>query len=150
MSQAFKEHLDKKALSCFGTQLIEDVNNKQNHSKSLIQGKDKRAMTKYRRPDTSDCAAITGGVVDKVHRFGKVLMTTPVTRSTFELPDECIQSQSVDSYDLRGIASFGATCPWHSPTSASSGASAAELDLMDYCMTKLFLFVFPHHPNPSS
>ena len=150
MSQAFKEHLDKKALSCFGTQLIENVNSKQTKFKSLIKGKDGTAMTHYRRPETSYRAAIIGGVVDKVHRFDKLQVTTPVTRSTFDLPNEVCQCQHSDSHNLAGVASYSQTCQWHSPTSASSGAAAADLDLVDYCMANdICCFVYfptPHHP----
>ena len=144
MSSQLRSHLEQRVLSCFGTQLVEDINNKQKNSKSLIKGTEKTCLNLYRRPETSYAAAITGDVGNGVHRFDTVDLTSPVTRTTFECQEDWFSQPKHDSFNMKGIVSYTQNTAWHSPTSASSGASAADLELVDYCMTKVALTDLVH------
>ena len=129
-----------------GTPLVEDINNKQKNLKSLINGTEKTSLQLYRKHETRYAIVVTGNVVNHVHRFNKVDMTFPVTRTTFECQEGWFSQHKHDSFNMKGIASYIANISWHSHTSASSGVAAADLELADYCMTK-FVFTYRLHTH---
>ena len=79
--------LRKRTLSCYGTQVIEDINNVQkNHVSVTASTVENKAS--YRRPELSWATALRRGVVDRTHRFRKLNVGGAVPRKSDALPPQ--------------------------------------------------------------
>ena len=79
--------LRKRTLSCYGTQVIEDINNVQKNHVSVTASTVENEAS-YRRPELSWATALRRGVVDRTHRFRKLNVGGAVPRKSDALPPQ--------------------------------------------------------------
>ena len=146
-SSDMNDVLLRRSLSCFGTQVIEDINNVQKNSAPAKARAKAKANTKFRRPTVSYSQALIRGVVSKIHRFKKVSVINAVTMKRRQVPEQWFKpsSASTESIPLSSVASYNEKADWHSPTSATSGAPAADLALVDYVLGNAWHTHQHHH-----
>ena len=127
-----------RTLSCYGTQLIEDVNNVQNNNVSFAC----RCWqdTRYSKMKTSTdclCSCIDQRCGGQSSQIQEGFSHQPCCEEDSRSPNDCFETpRNSQSMNFGGIASYTATPPWHSPSTTNVGAPAADLKMVDFVFDK--------------
>ena len=133
LTAAFLQLVRDRLATCFGTQIVEDINNVQKNDRAMGAPCSRSGTTHYRRPESSFAVALTRNVVDEVHRFNRVDPKAAVARRTASLQENVFRSAH-GSLPWHSIATTKQTAAYFSPAPVNEGIPAADHTLLrDAC-----------------
>lgn len=118
----------QRSLTIFGSQITEDTHNVQKNDKSMA-GYTSSGQQHFRRPETSYAAAISRGVVDRVHRFERPVLRTALVRRSVAL-EQSFFKPSHSSLPFQSIASTTQKADYWSLAPASAAAPVGDHELL--------------------
>ena len=126
--------LTERSRTCFGTQIVEDVNNVQKNDRSL-GGAARSSSNHFRRPESSMAAALARQVVNKIHHFNPIDIKEAIARKTAALASNVFESAH-GSMPWNSIATTKQAPSYFSPGAENFCLPSADLALVrEVCRT---------------
>jgi hypothetical protein len=124
MNEEVHRMLLERSKVAISTQVVEDINN------VMKNDKDRRGLTKFRRPQSGMAAAIVSDVLGTIHQYDAIKGDACLPRKAVVLGKSVFQNLEESSLPFSNLVSTSSKSPHFSPSPQNVGYPAADAALL--------------------